>query len=69
KMSLNAFLLNLGLQEYRDILISHGFVSLQDLMVITEEDLARLHFKLGHRRKLQRGIATFEGRPNWEPLF
>lgn len=68
-MSLNTYLLRLGLQEYHEVLTNHGFKSWQDLILITEEDMARLNFKLGHRRKLQRGIANFKGKPSWEPLF
>jgi hypothetical protein len=37
-------------------------------MTITEEDLYRLGFKLGHRRNLRRGITTIEGYPNSRAL-
>lgn len=37
-------------------------------MTVKEEDLDRLGFKLGHRRKLQRAIATMDGYPQSEPL-
>jgi hypothetical protein len=37
-------------------------------MTVKEEDFDRLGFKLGHRRKLQRLIATMDGYPQSEPL-
>jgi hypothetical protein len=37
-------------------------------MMVKEKDFNRLGFKLGHRRKLQRLIATMDGYPQSEPL-
>ena len=45
-----------------------GCVSRRQLMKVKEEDFDRLGFKLGHRRKLQRMIATMDGYPQSEPL-
>ncbi|KAF2660428.1 hypothetical protein K491DRAFT_754537 [Lophiostoma macrostomum CBS 122681] len=38
-----------------------GYISWNQLMTITEDDLHRLGFKLGHRRHLQRELAATEG--------
>jgi hypothetical protein len=45
-----------------------GYVLWRQLMMVKEEDFDRLGFKLGHRRKLQRAIATMDGYPQSEPL-
>ena len=45
-----------------------GCVSWRQLMAAKEEDFVRLGFKLGHRRKIQRAIATVNGYPQSEPL-
>jgi hypothetical protein len=45
-----------------------GCVSWRQLMTAKEEDFDRLGFKLGHRRKIQRAIATMDGYPQPEPL-
>jgi hypothetical protein len=45
-----------------------GCVSWRQLMTAKEEDFDRLGFKLGHRRKIQRAIATMDGYPQSEPL-
>jgi hypothetical protein len=45
-----------------------GYVSWRQLMTVKEEDFHRLDFKLGHRRKLQRAIATMDGYRQSEPL-
>lgn len=54
----------LGLSEYHRVLVENGFHSWETVVDITEEDLTALHFKLGHRRALQREIATFRGLPS-----
>ncbi|KAL6705020.1 hypothetical protein ACN47E_007423 [Coniothyrium glycines] len=53
----------LGLSEYLHVLTQHGFRNWETTLDITEPDLIALHFKLGHRRTLQREIATFRGIP------
>lgn len=67
-MDLEASLIALGLQEYGQTLAIHGFHCWQQITNITEEDMAGMGFKLGHRRRLQRAVACFDGRPRWEPL-
>ncbi|KAF2186359.1 hypothetical protein K469DRAFT_573722 [Zopfia rhizophila CBS 207.26] len=54
----------LGLGQYLDTLSSNGFSTWETVLDITEEDLTQLKFKLGHRRALQREIATFRGVPS-----
>jgi hypothetical protein len=54
----------MGLSSYLEILTENGFGSWNTLLDITEEDLTALHFKLGHRRALQREIATYRGLPS-----
>ncbi|KAF2087681.1 hypothetical protein K490DRAFT_41763 [Saccharata proteae CBS 121410] len=67
----------LRLSEYLLTLTSNGFDTWPSLCVITEDDLAQLGFKLGHRRILQREIssakvrhlsnASSSGRPKMSP--
>jgi hypothetical protein len=58
----------IGLASYLDLLTNHGFVDWETVLDITEDDLSSLGFKLGHRRALQREIATFRGIPPTESL-
>ena len=51
----------LGLSVYSAVLTEHGFRSWETVLDITEADLTALNFKLGHRRALQREIATYRG--------
>jgi hypothetical protein len=51
----------LGLSTYSAVLASNGFHNWETVLDITEDDLAALNFKLGHRRKLQREIAKCRG--------
>ncbi|KAJ4299067.1 hypothetical protein N0V90_004311 [Kalmusia sp. IMI 367209] len=53
----------LGLSPYLNALADNGFHNWETVLDITEEDLTVLHFKLGHRRTLQREIATYRGVP------
>jgi len=57
-----------GLQSYFPSLIEAGFDNWRSVCRITEHDLERLGFKLGHRRLLQRKIAESQGHPTLEPL-
>lgn len=61
---LNEVLERLGLTEYAQALSENGFYSWETVVDITEEDLTALNFKLGHRRALQREIATYRGIPS-----
>lgn len=59
---------HLGLSSYLQTLVDNGFGSWNALLDITEDDLTTLDFKLGHRRALQREIATYRGLPSSECL-
>ncbi|CAI6342558.1 unnamed protein product [Periconia digitata] len=54
----------LKLTSYHDALLANGFHSWDTVLDITEEDLTSLGVKLGHRRSLQREIATWRGVPS-----
>lgn len=60
---------HLGLGEYFETLVSHGFDTWDSLTDIGEETMAELGVRLGHRRKLQREIASYRGQPRTQPLF
>lgn len=60
---LSEILNRLGLNSYAGILSEHGFYDWATVVDITEDDFSTLKFKLGHRRALQREIATFRGIP------
>jgi hypothetical protein len=61
---MNEVLERLGLTEYSPVLSDNGFHSWETVVDITEDDLTTLNFKLGHRRALQREIATYRGLPS-----
>jgi hypothetical protein len=56
------------LGEYYHALIANGFDTWDQTLHITEEQLGHLGFKLGHRRRLQRQIASSKGYPLLKPL-
>jgi hypothetical protein len=58
---LSQVLERIGLSTYLSILFENGFRNWETVVDITEEDLTTLNFKLGHRRALQREIATWRG--------
>lgn len=60
---LSAVLERMGLTTYLQVLCENGFHNWETVVDITEEDFASLNVKLGHRRALQREIATFRGIP------
>jgi hypothetical protein len=60
---LNEILERLGLVAYLQPLTENGFHDWETVVDITEDDLTALKFKLGHRRALQREIATWRGFP------
>ncbi|KAJ8107324.1 hypothetical protein OPT61_g8944 [Boeremia exigua] len=53
----------IGLSTYLPVLSENGFGNWETVVDITEDDLTTLQFKLGHRRALQREIATWRGIP------
>lgn len=61
---LSSVLERIGLTEYLQILSENGFHNWETVVDITEDDLTTLSFKLGHRRALQREIATYRGLPS-----
>jgi len=61
-------LASIGLNQYYDLLTSEGFGTWESVLDVTEDDMERLGFKRGHRRKLLRAIATDRGYPISEPL-
>ena len=61
---LSSVLERLGMPEYLQALTENGFHSWATVIDITEDDLTTLKFKLGHRRALQREIATYRGVPS-----
>jgi hypothetical protein len=66
--SLLTILCDIGLESYYNVLTWNGYESWTQVLQITEEELAALGFKLGHRRCLQRAIASSKGHPSHEPL-
>ncbi|KAF1951514.1 hypothetical protein CC80DRAFT_553167 [Byssothecium circinans] len=54
----------LKLATYHKALAKNGFYNWESVLDITEEDFTALNFKLGHRRTLQREIATWRGVPS-----
>ena len=52
---------SLGLGRYFTVLCENGFDDWDTVLDITEDDLHKLGFKLGHRRTLQREIANYRG--------
>lgn len=59
----------LGLQQYLARFLKAGFSTWETLADISEDDLAALNVRLGHRRKLQREIARRRRSwPDYRPL-
>lgn len=65
---LRSNLQTLSLGQYIDVLQKNGFVDWVTLSKAREEDFDRLEFKLGHRRRLQRELASMRGLPLWVSL-
>ncbi|CAG8452217.1 14936_t:CDS:2 [Funneliformis mosseae] len=71
------FLRKCNLSQYYDRFISEGFDQLQferteifeELLDVTEYDLIAMDVKRGHRRRLQREIASMKGVPQNMPLY
>jgi hypothetical protein len=66
---LDLSLSHLGLREYFEALVSRGYDTWDNLTDISEETMAELGIRLGHRRKLQREIASYRGQPRTQPLL
>ncbi|KAI8877717.1 hypothetical protein K501DRAFT_229742 [Backusella circina FSU 941] len=61
--------MNCNLPQYSDAFIEEGFDSVSALLDITESDLVFMGIKRGHRRLLQRAIATTRGIPFTTPII
>ncbi|KAI8331994.1 hypothetical protein EDC96DRAFT_470544 [Choanephora cucurbitarum] len=66
---LRQFLTTYKLSQYYDTFVNEGFDRLLSLFDITESDLISLNVKRGHRRLLQRAIATARGVPLSTPII
>jgi hypothetical protein len=53
----------IGLEQYHAVLTSNGYNTWSDVLSITEDQMSELGFKRGHRRLLQREIASFRNYP------
>lgn len=51
---------DIDIGEYYHAFIANGFDTWAQILHITEEQLGHLGFKWGHRRRLQRQIASFK---------
>lgn len=58
----------LKLEQYVEVLEVNGYLSWNQLKMVTEKELRYLGFKLGHRRVLQREIASAKDYPLSEAL-
>jgi hypothetical protein len=56
---LSTVLARLGLSQYEERLQENGFEDWETVTAITETDMAKMNFKLGDRRKLQRVIHEY----------
>jgi hypothetical protein len=61
-------LLSIGLETYLSMLLSNGYRTWDSVLGLSEVDLDALKFKRGHRRRLQRYIATERGHSTDDPL-
>ncbi|KAI8883270.1 hypothetical protein K501DRAFT_249791 [Backusella circina FSU 941] len=68
EQQVESFLLECGLSQYLSIFIEEGFDRLESLFEITEADLMQMQVKRGHRRLLQRAVASARGIPTTVPL-
>ncbi|EIE92308.1 hypothetical protein RO3G_17179 [Rhizopus delemar RA 99-880] len=69
KKQIEVFLDIHDLSQYYDTFINEGFDRILSLLDITESDLISLNVKRGHRRLLQRAIATVRGVPVSTPII
>jgi hypothetical protein len=65
---LETVLAELGMSHYLNDFIEQGFDSWDAILDIAESDFDALLVKLGHRRKLQRKIASWMGLPSNQVL-
>jgi len=67
-LSLYTILKNVGLERYYHALQANGFNNWTDVLQITEKQMSLFGFKLGHRRILQREIASYNHHLYYESL-
>jgi hypothetical protein len=67
-VEMSAILERLDISQYLENMVQYGFESWRLLLNIREEDFDILKLKLGHRRKLQLEIASFQDYPPLRPL-
>ena len=51
----------LGLGDYEDVLGAENVCTVEDLLLLTRDDLKELGFKIGDRNKLLQWKASFAG--------
>ncbi|KAI8359984.1 hypothetical protein BD560DRAFT_405106 [Blakeslea trispora] len=68
EQSVSDFLKNCHLSQYLNVFLQEGFDSVTSLLEITEDDMIFMNVKRGHRRLIQREIATMKGVPRDQPL-
>ncbi|KAM0753692.1 hypothetical protein T439DRAFT_322578 [Meredithblackwellia eburnea MCA 4105] len=68
RLSVVAFLEALDLKEYISTFLNEGFDRIESLMDVQEDDFAAMGVKRGHRRIIQRELATLRGVPSTTPL-
>lgn len=56
---LSTALARFGLTQYEERLKENGFENWETVTAVTENDMTKMGFKLGHRRKLQRAIREY----------
>jgi hypothetical protein len=61
-------LVSIGLETYLPLLLSKGYQNWESVLKLSEEDFESLQIKRGHRRRLQRQIATDRGHSINHPL-
>ncbi|KAI9320638.1 hypothetical protein BX666DRAFT_1909821 [Dichotomocladium elegans] len=59
----------INILQYLDTFLSEGFDCLKSICEVSEDDLIALKVKRGHRRLIQREIATIKGIPRNQPLW
>jgi len=67
-LELKEKLSDIGLDQYYDTLVNSGFSTWESVLRLSEDDFDALDFKRGHRRRLQRRIATDDGHALADPL-
>ncbi|KAI9277769.1 high mobility group box domain-containing protein [Sporodiniella umbellata] len=67
-MNVKEFLQRCQLSMYYKVLMEEGFETTNAIVEITEHDMIKMNIKRGHRRLIQREIATLRGLSPSQPL-